>query len=555
MRKNTPDQAFPRALEGQALNQYSRVLSLQIKNKCPDLQEEKKLYTSEEAKTEILDAINDVLEQSVDCDINNSEFIGLIIDESTDVTVHKKLNVYVKCVNEKSESVIHFMDCINVVDGKAETIVSEIVKVFQRKGISLTKLMTLASDGASVMTGRLNGVGVRLKREFSPHMTQIHCVAHKLALAAGQACRDIALFSEYQLTLKNVYRYFSNSAVRYNELRAMQDIMGDEEMAYLTLKEPASFRWLSLDGAVRAVADCYPALYSTLEHDAAKGNSAGNSEAKGLFNKVKCVTFVLVTGFLRDVLSVVSKLSKVFQRDLIDIETVNVMVDATIMKLNQLKNKNGPELSKVYEEMTTTKSMYRGMKLNDREQLRMQFQNNATNYLQKLTENIEDRFDKESMKTLQLLNTLLSLSLIPKNMNGLEDHGEEQLKQLVEICGGEDGIIDGERATEDYYQLKVVLKSLNSSLTEACTTILKQYRDVFPDFATLAAWVLISPVTSVACERGFSVHNKIKTKARSCLKHDTVTKLMRIKEEGPSLKDFDPKPSVRRFCEVRNRRK
>ena len=159
-----------------------------------------------------------------------------------------------------------------MVDGKAETIVSEIVKVFQRKGISLTKLMTLASDGASVMTGRLNGVGVRLKREFSPHMTQIHCVAHKLALAAGQACRDIALFSEYQLILKNVYRYFSNSAVHNNELRAMQDIMGDEEMAYLTLKKPASFRWLSLDGAVRAVADCYPALYSTLEHDAAKGN-------------------------------------------------------------------------------------------------------------------------------------------------------------------------------------------------------------------------------------------------------------------------------------------
>ena len=58
-------------------------------------------------------------------------------------------------------------------------------------------------------------------------MTQIHCVAHKLALAAGQACRDITLFSDYQMTLKNVYRYFANSAVRYNELRAMQDIMED----------------------------------------------------------------------------------------------------------------------------------------------------------------------------------------------------------------------------------------------------------------------------------------------------------------------------------------
>ena len=537
--------------EGQALNQYSRVLSLQIKNKCPDLQDNKKLYSSEEVKIEMLDAINHILEEKVDCDIANSEFIGLIIDESTDVTFHKKLNVYVKCLDEKKESIIHFLDCINVIDGKAETIVSEIVELFQRKGIKFNKLMTLASDGASVMTGRLNGVGVRLKREYSSHLTQIHCVAHKLALAAGQACRDINLLSEYQLTLKNVYRYFANSAVRYNELRAMQDIMGDEDMEYLTLKEPASFQWLSLDGAVRAVADIYPALYSTLEHDAAKGNS----EAKGLFNKVKCITFVLVTGLLRDVLSVVSKLSTVFQRDLIDIETVNIMVDATVMKLNQLKNKNGPELSKVYEEMSTTKSMYRGVKLTDREQLRMQFQNNTTSYLQKLVENIENRFDKDSMKNLQLLNSILNPSLIPKNLNGLEDHGEEKLKELVEIYGGDNGIIDGERATSDYYQLKVVLKSMSSSLPETCSLILKQYKDIFPDFATLETIVLVSPVTSVACERGFSVHNKIKTKGRSRLKHETVTKLMRIKEEGPSLEDFDPKPCVRRFCETRNRRK
>ena len=45
------------AKEGQPLNQYSWVLALQIKNKCPDLQDSKKLYSSEEAKTEILDSI------------------------------------------------------------------------------------------------------------------------------------------------------------------------------------------------------------------------------------------------------------------------------------------------------------------------------------------------------------------------------------------------------------------------------------------------------------------------------------------------------------------
>ena len=109
------------------------------------------------------------------------------------------------------------------------------------------------------------------------------------------------------------------------------------------------------------------------------------------------------------------------------------MVESTVMKLNQLKNKNGPGLSKVYEEMQTTKSMYRGVKLTDREQLRMQFQNNATNYLQKLLDSIENRYDKISMKNLQLLNSVLSPSHVPKNMNGTEEHGEADLKQLVEI--------------------------------------------------------------------------------------------------------------------------
>ena len=65
----------------------------------------------------------------------------------------------------KKELIIHFLDCINVIDGKAETIVSEIVELFQRKGIQLDKLITLASKEASVMTRRYNGVGVRLKQE------------------------------------------------------------------------------------------------------------------------------------------------------------------------------------------------------------------------------------------------------------------------------------------------------------------------------------------------------------------------------------------------------
>ena len=51
------------------------------------------------------------------------------------------------------------------------------------------------------------------------------------------------------------------------------------------------------------------------------------------------------------------------------------------------------------------------------------------------------------MKNLQLLNSVFSSSLVPKNMNALEDHGQKELKQLVVIYGGEHGITDDERAS------------------------------------------------------------------------------------------------------------
>ena len=48
---------------------------------------------------EMLDAINATIEKSIDNDIRYSDYLGLIVDESTDITIHKKLCIYVKCLS------------------------------------------------------------------------------------------------------------------------------------------------------------------------------------------------------------------------------------------------------------------------------------------------------------------------------------------------------------------------------------------------------------------------------------------------------------------------
>ena len=72
---------------------------------------------------------------------------------------------------------------------------------------------------------------------------------------------------------------------------------------HVTLKEPSSFRWLSLEAAINAVFRCYPAIVMTLEGEAAKRVS----EAKGILRPTRNISFSSKTAFLIDALRVLKE--------------------------------------------------------------------------------------------------------------------------------------------------------------------------------------------------------------------------------------------------------
>ena len=54
----------------------------------------------------------------------------------------------------------------------------------------------LSSDGASVMLGSRGGVSKLIKNQV-PFLVANHCIAHRLALAAGQAANEMAYLKGY----------------------------------------------------------------------------------------------------------------------------------------------------------------------------------------------------------------------------------------------------------------------------------------------------------------------------------------------------------------------
>ena len=54
----------------------------------------------------------------------------------------------------------------------------------------------------------------------------------------------------------------------------------------------------------------------------------------------------------------------------------------------------------------------------------------------------------------------------------------------------------------------VVNTNHEKPLQEFCSMIIKDYAEIFPDFVTLACILITCPLTSVPCERGFSLQNR-----------------------------------------------
>ena len=147
-------------------------------------------YTSEQTMRELLQCLFSVVEEQILEDIHSSNFLALMTDESTDIAIFKQLVLVARYMIETGVKT-SFLLIKYIYDGMAETIETELLQGLVDKSLNVTMLRAFGSNGALVMTGRLNGVAVRLKRH-SPIMISVYYVAHKLALAAAHAADGIS---------------------------------------------------------------------------------------------------------------------------------------------------------------------------------------------------------------------------------------------------------------------------------------------------------------------------------------------------------------------------
>jgi hypothetical protein len=118
-----------------------------------------KLYHDEKSCSEILFCISSVVQKKVLDRVRDSRFFGIMIDESTDISVTGHLVVFASFV-EEGLSLCVFLGLLHIEEREknAYIIFETLTKSMKEWGLDFDKCVGFGSDGASTMIGKQNGV-------------------------------------------------------------------------------------------------------------------------------------------------------------------------------------------------------------------------------------------------------------------------------------------------------------------------------------------------------------------------------------------------------------
>ena len=415
------------------------------------------------------------------------------------------------------------------------------------QGDDYSRIVGLGTDGAAVMTGRHNGLGVKLK-QLNNILIQVHCVAHRLNLAASQASKDIDHLERYKGQINSIYKFYSYSSVSYDKLKEIQQLMHGKVKQVV---EPSSVRWLSVEACVKMIFEYFESLVMSLENE-----KSSNATAVEIWQFTATAQFLLTTALLIDVLSVIETLSLLFQKDIANLSVIKYSVASTVETIQGMID-GSPTVNRVLADLGdipgTAKNSYKGVEIADNNNLRTRFNTVRRRYLNQLINNLQDRLPEDDLELLECFDVILNPRRLPDDVRELGNHGIQQLNKL---CHHFETVLDSDRCKNQFPQFKHLVRSYRAMNFEQFTsTFIQEYKHVHPDFVQLALISLVISVSSAPCERGFSVQNSIKTKLRNRLNPERLNRMMMVRLVAPHFEDIDFLTAARAFSAMKTRQK
>ena len=102
-------------------------------------------------------------------------------------------------------------------------------------------LISIATDGAAVLTSRQTGLIERLKRDF-PQLQSVHCLANRLELAVADSLKLVAGCNNFEFFISKLYSLYHQSTKNAREL---EKAAAELNIHILKIRKIFTIRWVA----------------------------------------------------------------------------------------------------------------------------------------------------------------------------------------------------------------------------------------------------------------------------------------------------------------------
>ena len=248
---------------------FNDALELQIENGDSDLESwlekapKNANYTSNMVVQEYILALSKWLEDPLLASLKGSSMFTLMADESTDIATVEEISICARWVTQDGNVEEHYLGLVDLKSCDAETISNTLITFMEKKGIDAKKMRGQGYDGASTMSGKNNGVQMRIRVICSLKAIYVHCRAHLLQLALVESSKKIKTINSVFATMMAIWKTFHYSPKKAARLADIQAVLENPKMKMI---KPSDTRWTAYERCVTAVQKSMKALVDTFYH-------------------------------------------------------------------------------------------------------------------------------------------------------------------------------------------------------------------------------------------------------------------------------------------------
>lgn len=290
------------AKERLAFKKMSCLVSLQETNGAKMGQ----LHRSDHACINMIEHVAVKMKKTVISKIkNNGSLLSITVDESSTYGINY-LVIYIRAdVTGRGDVENIFLDLVALEGTTAENVYKALKNSLMMANLDdeylKNHLISIATDGAAVMTGKDSGLIVRLKKDF-PSLKSVHCLAHKLELAVHDSLKCVTGCNHFEHFISKLYTMYHQST---KNARLLSEAASAVHISLLKIGKIFTIRWVASSySKVQAVWKDFPALAQQMRA-ASEDRTYTDAERKkytGMLNRLTSTGFVTDLATMRDVL-------------------------------------------------------------------------------------------------------------------------------------------------------------------------------------------------------------------------------------------------------------